>query len=39
MPNQPRTTKSIKLLQGRSSDILDWMKQARAAKLETASKS
>jgi hypothetical protein len=37
--NQPRTTKSIKLLQGRSSDILDWIKQARAAKLEAASKS
>lgn len=34
---QPRTSKSIKLLQGRSSDILDWMKQARAAKLEAAS--
>lgn len=34
---QPRTTKSIKLLQGRSSDILDWMKHARATKLEEAS--
>lgn len=39
IPNQPRTTKSIKLLQGRSSDILDWIRQARAAKLEAASKS
>jgi len=34
LANQPRTTKSIKLLQGRSSDILNWMGQARAAKLE-----
>lgn len=35
--NPPRTTKSIRIIQGCSSDVLNWMRQARAAKLGSSS--
>jgi hypothetical protein len=33
----PRTTKSLKLIAGRSSDVLGWLRRSRDIKLSTAS--